>query len=95
MRAREAYEKASNALASAALGNRTGDLQWMAFAVHVLWQRAKQESLAELMDAYSPVSVVNAINEEPFTRRAIESMKSNETYASFYKSRIFDGVKPE
>jgi hypothetical protein len=89
MRAREAYDKAVQALTRAASQNHTEDLAWLAAAVRALWDRTKQEAVAEQMDCINPSEAVRLINGEPFTRNSLQDMKDHpEMYGSMYAGHI-------
>jgi hypothetical protein len=93
MRAREAYDEAVQALVGAVTANDVRELPWLAEAVRALWDRTKQEAVAEQMDCCHPGEAVRLINGEPFTRNSLQAMKDQpEMYGSIYRSDVRAGL---
>jgi hypothetical protein len=93
MTTQEAYEQAVKKLCTAARRKDHESLGWLAHAIVILWERAKQEALAKSMDAFSPHQVITLANSHHPTCAAIKRMRDDaETYGSMFKSNVVAGL---
>ena len=94
MTTEEAYNAAVEAMCRAAEMNHIEDVQWMAKAVKILWERCLQEGAAKDENFFIPDQAVSLANGYNFTRKTLQHMKTKpEIYGSLFKSNVTGGLQ--